>query len=64
MQRLDLDLFFNNVTAVGTESLTSAITAMKNMTDLKFSLEFNYIEDRGGVNFNLWFSGYGCWDAI
>jgi hypothetical protein len=47
--KFGLDLFFNNISVNGTHSLTSAVAHMTNVTKLRFGLEFNYIEDDGGV---------------
>lgn len=49
LTKFQLELFFNNVSAVGTESITGAVSGMTKLEDLKFSLEFNYITDEGGV---------------
>jgi len=43
-----LDLYFNNITEVGTENLTSVITEFTLLDNLELNLDFNYIKNEGG----------------
>ncbi len=45
---MHLDFYFNNITEVGTENLTSAIENLQNLKSLELNLDFNYIKNEGG----------------
>lgn len=44
---MNLDLFFGNITAVGTKVLSDSLSQLTQLQHLKLSLEFNYIEEEG-----------------
>lgn len=49
MKEFGIDLYFNNITANGTESLMGVVGSMENLTSLNLGLEFNYITNEGGI---------------
>lgn len=45
---LDIDLYFNNITEVGTEALCQKIALIPNLEKLSLNFDFNYIKNEGG----------------
>jgi hypothetical protein len=45
---LHVDLYFNNITEIGTENITLAVQNLKSLKHLELNLDFNYIKNEGG----------------
>jgi hypothetical protein len=45
---LEIDLYFNNLTAVGTESLSNSLSKLTQLKELRLNLDFNGITNDGG----------------
>ena len=50
LKQLSLDLYFNNITEVGTEAISKSILEVNNpeLRSLNYNLDFNYIKNEGG----------------
>jgi hypothetical protein len=47
VQTLDIDLYFNNITEVGTQVLSESIGGIETLEQLSLNLDFNYIKNEG-----------------
>lgn len=46
-KKLDVDLYFNNITEVGTKYLSDSLAKQKSLEELSLNLDFNYIKNEG-----------------
>lgn len=54
---LSVDLYFSNITEVGTKSVAEAVKDIKSLESLEINLDFNYIKNEGGKYLGDMFKG-------
>ena len=48
LKSLSVDLYFSNITEVGTKAVTDSVVEMKSLESLNLNFDFNYIKNEGG----------------